>query len=65
MQTPKQIEKKEYHKMHFITNAIENGWTVKKRNDSYIFIKKNENKKEILKEDYLETFVNSNLHSLS
>ena len=51
--------------MHFITNAIENGWTVKKRNDSYIFIKKNENKKEILKEDYLETFVNSNLHSLS
>jgi len=48
--------------MYFITNAIENGWSVKKRNDSYIFTKKNENKKEVLKQEYLETFVNSNLH---
>ncbi|MBT6143599.1 hypothetical protein HOH51_03755 [bacterium] len=62
MQTPRQIEKREYHKMYFITNAIENGWSVKKRNDSYIFTKKNENKKEVLKQEYLETFVNSNLH---
>jgi|TARA_B100001173_G_C16029199_1_gene565703 hypothetical protein len=65
MHTPRQIEKKEYHKMFFITKAIEDGWTVKKRNDSYIFIKKNENKKEVLKREYLETFVNSNLHPFS
>jgi|TARA_B100001175_G_scaffold305541_1_gene302715 hypothetical protein len=51
--------------MFFITKAIEDGWTVKKRNDSYIFIKKNENKKEVLKREYLETFVNSNLHPFS
>ena len=62
MHTPSKIEKKEYHKMYFITKAIEDGWTVKKRDDSYIFIKKNENKKEVLKQEYLETFVNSNLH---
>lgn len=47
-------------KMIFITNALEQGWTVKKNEDSYIFSKKHENKREIFQEDYLETFVTSN-----
>ena len=48
------------NKMIFITNALEQGWTVKKNEDSYIFSKKHENKREIFQEDYLETFVTSN-----
>ena len=49
-----------FQKMLFLTNAIEKGWTVKKSNDSFIFTKKHENKREVFQEDYLETFVSSN-----
>lgn len=48
-------------KMVFITNAIENGWNVKKRNGYYIFSKKHENKKEVYSKTYLDKFIHSNL----
>jgi hypothetical protein len=48
-------------KMLFIMNALERGWTVKKSQDSYIFTKKHENRKEIFMENYLEKFVGDNL----
>lgn len=48
-------------KMVFITNAIENGWSVKKRNGYYIFSKKHENKKEYFTKNYLDKFIHSNL----
>ena len=56
-----QFSKKEFQKMVFIINAIEKGWTVKKIEDSYIFTKKHEGKKEIFQNDYLEKFVETNL----
>ena len=34
-----------YHKMTFIMNALEKGWSVKKKNDEYIFSKKHENRR--------------------
>jgi hypothetical protein len=34
-----QMDRKQFQKMMFITNALDNGWTVKKRNDKYIFTK--------------------------
>jgi hypothetical protein len=55
-----QIDKPTLQKMMFITNALEKGWKVNKSQESYIFTKKHENRKEILQEDYLETFVASN-----
>ena len=55
------IDNIKFHKMMFLFNAINNGWTVKKRNKSYIFKKKHENKEEIFEEKYLHTFMNSNL----
>ena len=55
-----QLNKQFLQKMIFITNALEQGWTVKKNEHSYIFSKKHENKREIFQEDYLETFVTSN-----
>jgi hypothetical protein len=48
-------------KMSFINNAIESGWTVKKRNDKYFFTKKHENKKEVYLDTYLQKFIESNL----
>ena len=47
-------------KMVFIMNALEKGWTVKKSDDSYIFTKKHEGKREVFRENYLERFVQSN-----
>ena len=55
------IDKKQLQKMIFIANALEKGWTVKKTDDSYIFTKKHENKREIFQENYLESFVVSNM----
>jgi hypothetical protein len=48
--------------MIFIINAVEDGWSVKKIADSYIFTKKHEGKKEIFQNEYLEKFIETNLH---
>ena len=55
------LDKATYQRMIFITNALEQGWTIKKKEDSYIFTKKHENRREIFQENYLETFIHSNL----
>jgi hypothetical protein len=55
------ISKAKFQKMIFITNALSNGWTIKEVNDSYIFTKKHENKREVFKSEYLESFISSNL----
>jgi hypothetical protein len=47
-------------KMIFVMNALEKGWSVKKRAQEYIFTKKHENRREVFLENYLETFVQSN-----
>jgi hypothetical protein len=59
---PKNIkmERKEFQKLLFLSNALEQGWAIKKRNDTYIFTKKHENRCEIFQEDYLEKFILSN-----
>ena len=54
------IEKPVFQKMMFLTNALEKGWSIRKSNDSYIFTRKHENKREIFQEDYLENFLLTN-----
>ena len=51
------LDKKQLYKLIFINNAIEDGWSVKKKENSYIFSKKHENKQEIFDNNYLETFM--------
>jgi hypothetical protein len=60
MDQQQQVTKSQYKKMVFIQNALDQGWTVKKSQDSYIFTKKHENRREIFQENYLETFLVSN-----
>ena len=50
-----------FQKMLLIFNALEEGWSIKKKNDTFIFEKKHEGKKEILLDTYLERFMKSNL----
>jgi hypothetical protein len=55
------IDTEIFHKMRFIYNALEDGWTVSAQNNKYVFTKKHENKKEIYLENYLKNFIEKNI----
>lgn len=55
-----QIDKTLFYKMTFLYNALDSGWSIKKRNDSYIFTKNHEGKKEVFAENYLSMFMKEN-----
>ena len=55
------IDKNEFQKMIFINNVINDGWTVKKYESSYIFTKKHENRQEVYEEKYLLNFLITNM----
>ena len=48
-------------KMILIYNALDKGWTVKKKKNSYIFTKNHEGKKEVFLDSYLKRFMIDNL----
>ena len=50
-----------FQKMLLLFNSIEQGWSVKKRNDAYVFTKNHEGKKEVLEDAYLMKFMKTNL----
>jgi hypothetical protein len=56
-----EVDKVLFQKMLFIFNALDDGWSIKKLEDSYIFSKKHEGKKEIFLDDYLTKFILSNM----
>jgi len=47
-------------KMLFIFNSLENGWTVSKHDDNYIFTKNHNNSSEVLSEQFLKSFIINN-----
>lgn len=51
----------QFQKMILLFNSIEQGWSVKKRDGSYVFSKPHENKKEVLEDSYLLKFMKTNL----
>jgi len=54
------IDNIKFQKMLFLFNAIEEGWSIKKKNDSYIFSKNHEGKKEVFEDNYLNQFMKTN-----
>ena len=48
-------------KMGFLFNALENGWTIKKQKEVYIFTKSHEGEKEIFLDSYLRRFMKENI----
>jgi hypothetical protein len=50
-----------FQKMVLLFNSIEQGWSVKKKEGSYVFSKPHENKKEVLEDSYIKKFMKSNL----
>ena len=55
------IDNAKFQKMLFVFNAINDGWSIKKRNDAYIFSKNHEGKKEVFLDSYLLSFMKKNL----
>jgi len=55
-----EIDKLKFQKMVFLFNALDSGWSIKKKKDSYIFTKNHEGKKEIFNEEYLAIFMKDN-----
>ena len=55
-----EIDKIKFQKMVFLFNALDSGWCIKKKKDSYIFTKNHEGKKEIFNEEYLSIFMKDN-----
>jgi hypothetical protein len=61
-----EIDQDKFKKMVFLYNALDDGWSIKKRLDSYIFTKNHEGKKEVFDEAYLSIFMkeNSNINNV-
>jgi len=55
------IDTLQFQKMVLLFNAIEDGWTLKKRDGAYVFTKNHEGRKEILHDDFLVDFMKKNL----
>tara|TARA_B110000116_G_scaffold238253_1_gene224963 strand:- start:295 stop:507 length:213 start_codon:yes stop_codon:yes gene_type:complete len=55
--TELEVDFMKFHKMAFIFNALDNGWTVQKKGNAYIFSKKHEGKKEVFLDNYLKRFM--------
>ena len=54
----KKIDANTFQKMHFVYNALDNGWTIKKKGTSFVFTKKKE--KEVFEDSFLINFIKSN-----
>tara|TARA_Y100000385_G_scaffold276182_1_gene321625 strand:+ start:1286 stop:1492 length:207 start_codon:yes stop_codon:yes gene_type:complete len=51
------INSKEFSKIIFIYNALEDGWSIKKSNNKYIFSKHKTKEKQIISENFLNIFI--------
>jgi len=47
----------------FLYNVLNNGWSIKKAKNKYIFLKKHEGKTEYLSDDYLNSFMKEHFNS--
>ena len=55
------IDNLQIQKMLFIYNALENGWSVEKEQDTFFFKKPHENKKKYFTDEYLKEFIQNQL----
>jgi hypothetical protein len=53
----------EINKLSFIHNALEKGWSVRKKGKYYIFSRKHNNEIKYFKPSYIYEFVQSNISS--
>jgi len=52
---------RELRKMILVYNALNDGWKVAKRDNSYVFTKKHEGRQEVMDDKYVSEFLMQNL----
>lgn len=57
-------QKNDIYLMIFLMNTLENGWSIRKKNDDYVFRKKHEKQTEIYSDEYLVNFLKSNMNNI-
>ena len=57
-------QKNDIYLMIFLTNTLENGWSIRKKNDNYVFRRKHEKQTEIYSDEYLVNFLKSNMNNI-
>lgn len=57
-----QIDYLTLQKMAFLYNALQDGWSICKNKEKYIFTKKHENNKEVFLDEYLQNFITKNFN---
>ena len=55
------IDMVQLQKMAFLFNALENGWTIKKKESCYVFSKNHNGQKEVYLDSYLKRFMVTNM----
>ena len=56
--------RQEIYIMIFLMNALEGGWSIRKKENNFVFRKKHNHKKEIYSDDYLVNFLKTNLKNI-
>lgn len=56
--------KNEIYVMIFLMNTLDNGWSVRKKNNNFIFRKKHNNRNEVYSDNYLVNFLKSNIQHM-
>ena len=55
------IDATTFAKMSFVFNAVNDGWSVRKKKDKYVFTRPHDNRKEVFESAYLEAFIKTNM----
>jgi hypothetical protein len=55
--------KNKIYVMHFVMNTLEHGWTIRKKNDNFVFRKKHKNRDEVYSDDFLINFLKITIHT--
>tara|TARA_Y100000748_G_scaffold26240_1_gene19696 strand:- start:163 stop:393 length:231 start_codon:yes stop_codon:yes gene_type:complete len=57
----KQVDCITLQKMAFVYNAVQGGWSVRKKDGAYVFSRRHKGEKQIYLDSFLKSFVEENL----
>ncbi len=56
--------RQEIYIMIFLMNALESGWSIRKKDNNFVFRKRHNHKKEVYSDNYLVNFLKNNLKNI-
>jgi hypothetical protein len=56
--------RQEIYIMIFLMNALESGWSIRKKDNKFVFRKRHNHRKEVYSDNYLVNFLKNNLKNI-